>query len=133
MSIWGHRISVNVVAVVAVVLLIGGLLTAGSLTPPSREIVLVARGMAFFAPDDPSTPNPTITVRAGERVRVVLRNEDRGITHDFALPAVREATDMIDWNEESSVVFSAPETPGRYEYTCQPHTLMMRGTLLVVR
>ena len=130
MSIWGHRISVEIVAVVAAVLLIGGLLTAGSLTP-SREVVLVARGMAFYASGDPSTPNPTITVKAGERVRVVLRNADRGITHDFAVPVVNEETDLTDWNEESAVVFSAPETPGRYEYICQPHQLMMRGTLLV--
>lgn len=131
MSICGHRVSVKVVAVAATVLVVGGLLTARSLTP-SREIVLVARGMSFYAQGDPSTANPTITLKAGERVRIVLRNEDRGITHDFAVPVFNAAADLVDWNEQSEVVFAAPETPGRYEYVCRPHQVMMRGVVVVV-
>lgn len=129
MSIWGHRISVKVVVVAAVVLVVGALVTARSL--PSREITLVARGMAFYLERDPTTPNPTITLQPGERVRVVLQNRDRGITHDFAVPVVDAALDPINWNEDDAVVFTAPETPGRYEYVCRPHLLMMRGTLIV--
>jgi plastocyanin len=118
------------VLVAVTVVAIGGLLTARSLAP-SREIVLVARGMAFYLEHDPATPNPTITVKAGERVRVVLRNQDRGFTHDFAVPAVGAALDLVNWNQDDDVVFSAPAAPGHYEYYCQPHMLMMRGTLLV--
>jgi plastocyanin len=68
---------------------------------------------------------------AGERVRIVLRNEDRGITHDFAVPAFDAALDQIDWNEEEDVTFDVPKTPGRYEYICRPHMLMMRGQIVV--
>lgn len=129
MSIWGHRISAKVLAVGVAVVVVGTLLPARQL--PSRDITLVARGMAFYLESDPDTPNPTITVRAGERVRVILRNRDRGITHDFAVPAVSAALDQIGWNEDADVVFTAPATPGRYEYVCRPHLLMMRGTLIV--
>jgi plastocyanin len=130
MSIWGHRLPVKVIAIAAAVLVVGGLLTARSLVP-AREIVLVARGMAFYVEGGSPDPNPTLVVKAGERVRVVLRNDDRGITHDFAVPVVDAGGDLVNWNEQSAVVFYAPQTPGRYEYVCRPHQLMMRGTLLV--
>ena len=131
MSIWGYRVSVKLVTIaVVVVVALGGLLTAVTRTP-DREITLVARGMAFYLLGDPSTPNPTIRVKAGERVRVVLRNDDRGITHDFAVPAIDAAVDQLDWNEDDDVTFDVPSTPGRYEYICRPHMLMMRGTLIV--
>jgi plastocyanin len=130
MSIWGRRVSIKLIAVVVVVLVVGALLAAVSRTP-SREIVLVVRGMAFYLEGDPARPNPTLTVEAGERVRVVLRNEERGFTHDFAVPAVGAATDLINWNEDSSVTFNVPDRPGTYEYVCEPHAMMMRGRIVV--
>jgi plastocyanin len=129
MSMWGYRVSVTLIAIGAVCVLVGAL-AAMTLTP-SREIRLVARGMAFYLETDPSTPNPTITVKAGERVRIVLRNEDRGFVHDFAVPAVDEAVDQVNWNQVSAATFDMPSSPGTYEYICQPHRLMMSGTLFV--
>ena len=87
--------------------------------------------MAFYIEGDASTPNPTIEVKAGERVRIVLRNQDRGMTHDFAVPALAAAMDAIRWNESGDVTFDVPETPGAYEYECRPHRLIMRGVLRV--
>jgi plastocyanin len=130
MSIWGHRISIKLIAVVVAVVVVGALAAAVSRTP-SREVVLVARGMAFYLESDPSQANPTLTFRAGERVRVVLRNEERGFTHDFAVPAIDAATDLINWNEDSSVTFDVPDRPGAYEYVCEPHAMMMRGQIIV--
>ena len=130
MSIWGRRVSFKLVAFAVVLLVIGTMLAAVS-RPPSRELTLVTRGMAFYLENDPLTANPTITVRAGDRVRVVLRNEERGITHDFAVPAFGAATDRIDWNEDSDVSFDIPDRPGTYEYVCEPHAAMMRGRLIV--
>jgi plastocyanin len=37
----------------------------------------------------------------------------------------------ITWNQSGEVVFDVPENPGTYEYVCQPHRLMMRGTIEV--
>jgi plastocyanin len=87
--------------------------------------------MAFYLESDLKTPNPTLEIKAGERVRIIFRNQDRGLTHDFAVPILRKRTDAIDWNETDDVTFSVPTRPGTYEYECQPHRLMMRGTIRV--
>jgi len=130
MNIFGREVSTKAIAVVTGVMLLAALLPALSNTP-TREVTLVAKGMAFYLERDLSTPNPTLEVKAGERLRVVLRNQDRGMTHDFAVPAVAAAMRGVGWNESGEVVFEVPETPGTYEYVCRPHFLMMRGTLRV--
>ena len=130
MSIWGVRVSLKLVAI-AVITLIAGAVIPLAMKPPARQITLVVRGMTFFLENDLHTPNPTIEVKAGEHVRIVLRNDDRGFTHDFAVPALATAADAVNWNESSDVVLDIPKTPGTYEYICQPHSLMMRGTLRV--
>jgi plastocyanin len=134
MSILGHEVSTSmsmkVVVTIAGLMLLAALLPARS-GPPTREVTLVARGMAFYGDGDSSTPNPMLEVRAGERVRVVLRNEDRGMRHDFAVPAVDVAMDTIRWDESGNVTFDVPDTPGTYEYVCRSHALMMRGIIRV--
>ena len=130
MSILGRRFSTKLMATMAGVMLLVALLPAWSITP-KRDITLVVRGMAFYLENDPSTPNPTIEMKVGERVRVVIKNQDRGFTHDFAVPVLHAATKQTDWNESGHVVFKAPKKPGTYEYVCQPHRLMMKGTIQV--
>ena len=130
MSIFGRRVSGKGVAALAVVLIVGALLPVLS-TSPSREIVLVARGMAFYVDGDFSTPNPTIHVPAGESVRIVLRNDDPGIRHDFAVPALGEALDPIAASQTASLIVDLPDAPGTYEYVCRPHMLMMKGAIVV--
>ena len=98
---------------------------------PSRDIVLVVRNMAFYLESDPATPNPTIRLQPGERVRIVLRNIDRGMIHDFAVPALQTAVDAVRWNDEGDVVLAVPPSPGTYQYVCRPHEAMMRGTIII--
>lgn len=133
MSIMGRHVPTGAVAA-TMLLMIGlvGALVAAVSPAPAREIVVVARDMAFYLEDEPRTPNPTLRVRPGERVRVVLRNDDRGYTHELAVPAFGAATPLIDWRGSGSLTFVAPAVPGTYEYVCQPHGLMMRGVLDVV-
>jgi plastocyanin len=130
MSILGHKVSTKVVATSAGLMLLAALLPALTRTP-TREVHLVVKGMAFYLETDLETPNPTIEVKAGERVRVVVRNDDRGLTHDFAVPVAGAMTKEITWNQSGEVMFDVPEKPGTYEYVCQPHRLMMRGTIQV--
>jgi plastocyanin len=130
MSIWGRRVSRKVVAAVAVLFItIVGLLPVMT-KARAREITLVAKDMAFYVEGDP-TANPVLEVKAGETIRVVLLNRDRGMIHDFAVPAAHAAIDALDWNEEDDVTFEVPDEPGTYEYVCRPHLLMMKGTLIV--
>ena len=96
-----------------------------------REIVLVAREMTLFL-EGSELPNPTIAVRRGEEVRFVIRNQDAGITHGFAVSGVdAQSLDRIDAGTSAGITFRAPVKPGNYQYVCPPHAQMMKGTLLV--
>jgi len=130
MSILGRKISAKWVVVFAVAIVVGALLPVMT-KAPAREITLVARGMAFYLDGDFTHPNPDIEVKAGEQVRIVVRNEERGMTHDFAVPAARASVDLLEWNERGAVTFEVPATPGTYEYVCRPHMVMMKGVLKV--
>jgi plastocyanin len=131
MSIWGRRIPIEPVAIVAVVFMIAMGVARALMGENAREITLVARDMAFYIDDDPRTANPVIEARAGETLRILLKNRDRGMTHDFAVPAAKASTDVLKWNEQDVVTFRAPAEPGTYEYVCNPHLLMMKGRLVV--
>ena len=129
MSLWGYRVSVKlIVTAVAVVLL--GVFAVALTRPQPREIRLVAKGMAFYL-EDGDQPNPTIIVKPGERVRIVLSNQDRGLRHDFAVPSLDAALEPLTWNRSDDVVFEAPATPGIFDYWCRPHMTMMRGKIVV--
>jgi plastocyanin len=132
MSIMGCEMSWKVAVSVAVLTVGAALLPVMTVMTMSRprEITLVAKDMTFYLEGD-AIPNPVIEVGRGETIHVVLRNQERGIVHGFAVPAVKAATDLLRWNEEASVTFDAPAKPGTYEYVCQPHSLMMKGTLRV--
>ncbi len=95
-----------------------------------REIRLVVRDMNFYL-EGQAEPNPTIRLRAGETVRVVLRNDDEGMRHDFAVPDWRAATPRIESGNETSVTFRVPGQAGAQRYTCRPHDAVMRGTIVV--
>ena len=95
-----------------------------------REIRVVVRDMNFYL-DGRTEENPTLRLRAGEAVRLVLRNEDEGMTHDFAVPGWNAATKRIEAGEEAAVTFRAPDRASSQPYKCRPHSKMMQGTILV--
>ena len=76
-------------------------------------------------------PNPTLIVQRGERVKVTLRNEDAGMTHDFAVRAWNAGTPRLSGGGKAVIQFQAPEQPGVATYSCTPHGEMMRGTIRV--
>src|SRR5690606_22220299 len=75
-----------VLLVVIVTAVAGVLASRATARAEVREIALVARGMAFYAGG--SDANPTITLRPGERVRFIVRNETPGMLHDIAIDAL---------------------------------------------
>ena len=72
-------------------------------------------------------PNPRIQLRAGERVRLVLRNEAPGLLHDIAIPALDVQLEQMRAGESRDVIFTVPAVHGQHEYLCQPHAAMMKG------
>ena len=117
------------------VLLLFAMVTLPSLVadpgPPSREIVLVARNMAFYLDGNP-TPNPTLRLKAGEQVTLVLRSEDAGITHDFAVKSWNVGTALLNGKGAVSVSFRVPDRDDEpQEYVCSAHPVMMKGVIEV--
>jgi plastocyanin len=71
-------------------------------------------------------------MRAGEQVKVHLRNEDAGMRHDFAVNAWTVSTKVLeDRGEEDTIVFRAPLDRGTTTYLCTPHSKMMSGTIRI--
>ena len=97
----------------------------------SLEITLVTRDMAFYL-DGSDTPNPVLTMRAGETARIVLRNEDVGIRHTFEVGTWDQAVPSPKGSRTASAVIEVPNRPGRHEYFCGPHPALMRGVIEVV-
>jgi plastocyanin len=98
-------------------------------SPAQREIRLVVKGMTFYL-EGHGAPNPTLRVQAGEQIRLVLRNEDPGMYHDWAIERWQVQTPLLEKNGEVGVVsFRVPDLAGTETYTCTPHPEMMRGTI----
>ena len=94
---------------------------------PTRDVVVVARGMTFVLEDGPDVPNPVIPLRAGERVRLVLKNEAPGLLHDIVIPDLDVEIEQMRAGETRELTFTVPAALGRHEYRCRPHAEMMHG------
>jgi plastocyanin len=126
--------SLGAAVTLLVVMALGWVLVAGARLEAEqigREIVLEARGMAFYLPGDP-TANPTLRFAAGERVRLTLVNRDPGMEHDLALAGLGVATPVLGGEgARHSLVLRLPATRGEHDYVCTLHPLLMRGRLVV--
>jgi len=96
----------------------------------SRELRIVVRNMTYYL-EGSAEANPTLRLHAGETVRLVVRNEDRGMKHDFTIPDWDAATPLVAGQREGSVVITAPSRGARADYHCTPHAETMRGTIIV--
>ena len=124
----------RIVATSGLVLILAG---AGTLLPlvagprAPRDVVVVARAMAFYLGEDRRSPNPTIRVAPGERIRLTLISQDAGLSHDFAVDAWGVRTSTPHGDDRTSVIFQAPDEPGTADYVCARHAAMMKGTIEV--
>ena len=95
-----------------------------------REIHLVVKSMTFFV-EGQDGPNPTLHARPGERIRIVLRNADIGMSHDFAIRSWSVNTQLLKGKGQDSIEFTVPAKRGTHLYSCTPHAAMMGGTIVV--
>jgi plastocyanin len=119
------------------VVVIAGLLGAallpmlGASRESEREVRLVAIDRTFYVEGQP-TPNPTLTFRAGERIRLVFRNEDDGMRHDLKIPEWNLAVPPIQGRGERALTFRVPATSRAVvSYACTPHSSSMVGSIEV--
>lgn len=115
----------------AAALVVAAVVTSAGAREQVREIRLVARGMSFHLEADPATANPTLTLQAGERVRLVLRNETPGIEHDLAVASLGIGLTPVSAGQTTALDIEVPDRPGRHEYVCRPHAAMMKGIIEV--
>ena len=97
--------------------------------PAPREIRLIGKNTTFYVQGS-SDPNPVLRVKPGEAVRIVFRNTDAGMKHDFTIPDWGVESKAVAGVGETTVTFRVPEH-GRAEYNCTPHATVMKGTIAV--
>ena len=97
-----------------------------------HEIRVVAKNMTYYA-DGAAEPNPPIRLVPGEQVRITLRNDDRGMAHDFGIPAFRVGTGVVEFGSEKSVAFTVPSDSSPVTYICTPHSAMMSGRIIFAK
>jgi len=90
-----------------------------------RVIDLVIKDMTF------GNNNPDIYLMPGETVRFVITNLDPGMTHEFKIRGTDIKTRALEFGEQDSLTFQAPETENDLMYICSWHALSMRGNLFV--
>jgi hypothetical protein len=106
--------------VVLVPLLAGG--------KPARQVVLVAREMSFRLPGQ-ATENPVVHVGRGETIQLILQNDDEGIDHDLSVPEWGVRVDGLAGGTRGVINVRVPDKPGRVEYVCTRHGVMMKGII----
>ena len=106
-----------------------------SVTPDGRghEITIVAKNMVFMIESTESSGkvNPTITVRAGQKITIVFRNDDSGMQHDLVIRGLQVQVDVVSCGETTRLTFTAPREPSRSVYLCSFHPRSMRGVFIV--
>jgi plastocyanin len=96
----------------------------------TRDVHLVIRDMAFYLEGE-TVPNPTLTFRPGEKVRLIVRSEDAGMDHDFVVKDWKIKSKVIEGRGETALTIKVPKKAKSATYHCSPHAGKMRGTILV--
>ena len=111
----------------------GVVLASMAQSAESREITIVAKNMVFVieSPESSGQANPTITVKAGRKITIVLRNDDPGMQHDLVIQGLDVQVEVVSCGETTRLTFTVPREPGEYVYLCSFHPRRMRGVFIV--
>ena len=93
-------------------------------TSPEYVVTLTAKDMSF------NFFNPKIYVSPGERVKIILKNDDPGMKHNISLSKLKISSQIIQFGEKTILSFVAPRN-GQFEYFCSMHPTLMRGLFII--
>ena len=131
-SVRAALLVVVAIGALALVPRVAGGVLIGAGESPARESAGDPAGrddMTFYVAGR-TTPNPTLPSPAGERVRIVLSNDDLGMSHDFA-PVMGVRRRILRARGRTRSSSRCPIRPASHPYSCSPHAEMMRGTIVV--
>ncbi len=127
------RIGLLVALMIVVVGATGVVLASMAQGAVSHEITIVAKNMVFVidSPESSGEANPTITVKTGQKITIVFRNDDPGMQHDLVIQGLHVQVDVVSCGETTRLTFTAPRKPSTYAYWCSFHPISMRGVFIV--
>ena len=127
------RIGLLSALMIVVVGATGVVLASMSQGAVSREITIVAKNMVFVieSPESSRQANPTITVKTGQKITIVFRNDDPGMQHDLVIQGLHVQVEVASCGETTRLTFTVPHEPGEYVYLCSFHPRRMRGVFVV--
>jgi plastocyanin len=123
----GRRRSRNglILLALAVVFLLGLVVGQGTSDTPPQRIRLEARNTRF------NERNPTLEVRRGTRVELLVQNAEAGaVSHDLIIAGLDVRSRVLQPGESTTVQFK-PTRTGEYSYSCTLHPGMMDGKVIV--
>ena len=111
--------------IVSGMLLVGITLVAveGMRDKPDSVIEVVAEDLVFRG------NNPTLYAESGSKVKLIFRNEARGIEHHLVIEGLVE-TDILRPGEREEISFSVPLRDTVLTYSCYLHPIM-KGKFVV--
>ena len=91
-----------------------------------HEVNIVIDSMAFAADTN------TLSVEEGDTIRLIVHNEDAGMTHTFEIEELDLRMGNIHYSEVVSTDISVNNLPDQLYYTCLNHFLM-EGTIFLTQ
>ncbi len=91
---------------------------------PNAIIEVVAENLVFRG------NNPTLYAEPGSKVKLIFRNEARGVEHHLVIEDLKMETDVLRPGEREEISFSVPLRDTVLTYACLLHP-MMKGKFVV--
>ena len=91
---------------------------------PNTIIEVVAEDLVFRG------NNPTLYAESGSKVKLIFRNEARGIEHHLGIEGFKVETDVLRPGEREEISFVVPLRDTVLTYSCYLHPIM-KGKFVV--
>ena len=99
----------------------------GEAEPPAGGCHEAVDGRVEITADDLAWDTDCLRAPAGERLAIVIRNEEEGVNHNLHLPGLpgSPATDLVEGPATQELLLDPGPAEGTYEYLCDIHPTMV--------